>query len=517
MTEHFPILVVIIPLSSSFIIFLFRLTRYRYEWHLSTAATFLSFLISLSLLNTVLRTGAFSYRLGDWAPPWGIEYRVDYLSGFMLVIVALVVFVTSIYAGKSVKEEIGEEGGVPFFALYTLLSAGLFGIILTGDMFNLYVFLEITSLSAYALVGVGRKRRAIVAGFNYLILGSIGACLYLLSVGYLYIMTGSLNMADLAQLLPNLYGSNVVIVGFVFFVVGLALKMALFPLHTWLPDAYTYAPSTVSALIAPTMTKVGAYVMIRVMFTVFKPYFVIELIPVTTILAWIAAVAMIVGSIFAIIQSDLKKMLSYSVVAQIGYIMLGVGLANRLGLTGAILHILNEALTKGVMFSVAGAIVYKLGTSDIYRFTNLYKKMPLTMAAFLIGAFSMVGIPPTCGFFSKLYLILGAIEAKQWVFVAVLLVSSLLNVIYFFRVIEIAYFKPRELATKREQEALKVVYVNGGQYEETATETGSIHMDEVPLSMLIPILLMAAGILVSGMFYFDIIDRVIQFAVPSGI
>lgn len=517
MTEHFPILVVIIPLFMSFIIFLVRLTRYRCEWHLSTAATFLSFLISLFLLYTVLRTGPVSYWLGGWAPPWGIEYRVDYLSGFMVVIVALVVFVTSIYAGKSVKEEIGEEGGVPFFALYMLLVAGLFGIIMTGDMFNLYVFLEITSLSAYALVGVGNKRRAIVAGFNYLILGSIGACLYLLSVGYLYIMTGTLNMADLAQLLPNLYGSKVVLVGFVFFVVGIALKMALFPLHTWLPDAYTYAPSTVSALIAPTMTKVGAYVTIRVMFTVFKPYFAIELISVATILAWIAAFAMIVGSIFAIIQSDLKKMLSYSVVAQIGYIMLGVGLANRLGLTGAILHILNEVLTKGCMFSVAGAIVYKLGTSDIYRFTNLYKKMPLTMAAFLIGAFSMVGIPPTCGFFSKLYLILGSIEAKQWVFVAVLLVSSLLNVIYFFKVIEIAYFKPRELATKREQEALKVVYVNGAQYEEIATETGSLNMDEVPLSMLIPILIMAAGILVSGIFYFTIIAKVIQFAIPSGI
>ena len=515
MIPQSPVLVVVIPLIFAFLTLLFGWWRKGLCYPITLVALSLSFLASLHTLNTVITTGTIHYYMGGWDPPWGIEYVVDYLNAFVLVIISCVTLVVAIYSKKSVEQELPEKI-VFFYTTYLLLVTGLLGIIVTGDMFNLYVFLEIASLAAYALIAIG-KDGAPLASFRYVIMGTIGACFYLLGVGYLYMATGSLNMADLAQLLPNLYSSKVVLVGFTFFVVGVALKMALFPLHTWLPDAYTYAPSAVSALIAPTMTKVGAYVMIRIMFTVFKPYFAIELIPVATLLSWIAAVAMIVGSIFAIIQSDLKKMLSYSVVAQIGYIMLGVGLANRAGLTGAILHILNEAFTKGCMFSVAGAIVYKLGTSNIYSFSNLYKKMPLTMAAFLMGAFSMVGIPPTCGFFSKLYLILGSIDAKQWVFVAVLLISSLLNVIYFFKVIEIAYFKPREMATKKEKEILKVVYADGGSSEEIAMEADPIRMDEVPLTMLIPILIMAAGILLSGIFYFDIITKVIQFAIPGGI
>ena len=496
MTEHFPILVVIIPLLISFLIFISSFTRYRHEWHLSMAATFLSFLISLSLLNTVLRTGPVSYWLGGWAPPWGIEYKVDYLSGFMLVTVSLVVFIITIYAGKSVKKEIGEEGTAPFFALYMLLVTGLLGIIVTGDMFNLYVFLEITSLSAYALVGVGHKRRAIVAGFNYLILGSIGACLYLLAVGYLYIMTGTLNMADLSQRLPAIYDSRVIFSAFALFMAGLSIKMALFPLHTWLPDAHGLAPSVVSPILSGCVIEVGAYAVIRIMFTVFKPYFSIELIPLTTILSWIAAIAMVIGSIFAIIQSDLKRMLAYSSVAQMGYIVLGIGLANRAGLTGAILHILNHAFMKGCLFLVAGAIVYKMDMTNIYRFRGLYRKMPFTMAAFTIAAFSMIGIPPTCGFFSKLYLILGAIDARHWVFVAVILISSILNVIYFFKVIEIAYFEPSESA-----------HANNFH--------GKISIDEAPLTMLIPILVMGAGIILLGIFNGKIISTVIQFAIPA--
>jgi multicomponent Na+:H+ antiporter subunit D len=279
-------------------------------------------------------------------------------------------------------------------------------------------------------------------------------------------------------------------------VVGIGLKMAIYPLHAWAPNAYADAPSTVSGLVAPLMTKVAAYMMIRVMFTVFKPVFFIEVIPVTTILTWMAAVAIIIGSIYAIAQTDLKKMLSYSVVAQIGYIALGIGLANKSGLTGAVLHILNEAFTKGCVFLVAGAIVYKMGACNINEFKNLYRKMPFTMSAFLIGAFSMVGIPPTCGFFSKIYLIMGSIDAGNWVFVAVLLFSSILNVVYFFRVIQIATF-----------ETPMPDYSRDKAYEAVA-------MDEVPLSMLIPIQLMAAGIVLSGIFSTKIISTVIQFVIP---
>jgi len=509
------ILIVLIPLASSYAIPLFGWRWKGSAYYLALMAIGISLVCSLMLLSVVLTQGTIHYYLGGWLPPWGIEYVIDPLNGFMNVVVCIIGLLVTLSSRESVDKELPDKK-VRFYTIYLLLFTGLMGILVTGDVFNLYVFLEIASLTAYALIAIGEDG-APLASFNYIIMGTIGACFYLLGVGYLYIITGSLNIADLAKLLPPLYQSRVVLAAMAFFVIGLSIKMGLFPLHVWLPDAYTYAPSAVSAFIAPLMTKVGCYVIIRIMFTVFKPYFSIDLIPVATMLSWVAAAAAIVGSIFAIAQSDLKRMLSFSIVAQTGYIVLGVGLANRTSLTGSLLHILNEAFTIGCLFSVTAAIVHKLGTSNIYQFGNLYKKMPFTMAAFLMGAFSMVGIPPTCGFFSKLYLILGSIEAKQWVFVAVLLMSTLLNVIYFFKVLEIAYFKPRELATQKEKEVLKVVYADGGSYEEFSLEPVPIRMNEVPLIMLVPLLIMAAGILLSGIFYFVIIERVIRFAIPSAI
>jgi len=505
-TSPLPILIVVVPLMFSFFVPIVGWWRRNLCYPLTIVAIALSALFSIAVLKTVIANGTTHYYLGSWNPPWGIEYVVDHLNAFVVVVMSFIALVVAIYSKRSVEHELPERI-VYFYCTFLLLITGLLGIVVTGDMFNLYVFLEVASLSAYALVAIGNNR-APLASFRYVIMGTIGACFYLLGVGYLYIATGSLNMADLSQILPRLYHSKVIIAAFIFFLVGIGLKMAFFPLHAWLPDAYTYAPSTVSAVIAPTMTKIGCYVLIRIMFTVFKPYFSIELIPVTTLLSWIAAVGMIVGSIFAIAQSDFKRMLSYSVVAQIGYIVLGIGLANRAGLTGAVLHILNEAFTKGCLFAVAGAIVYKIGTSNIYQFRNLYKRMPFTMIAFMIGAFSMIGIPPTVGFFSKLYLILGAIDARQWVFVAVVLLSSVLNVVYFYKVIEIAFLEPRTLATESEKKILQVYWPDGGN------PTG-IRMEEVPLSMLIPLLVMAAGILILGIFSIELISSVIQFAIPA--
>ena len=494
MATHFAALVIIIPLIAALFVPVIGWWKKGLCYPWVVAVLVLPLISSIGILNRVIESGPFSYFLGGWAPPWGIEYAIDYLNAFVLVIISVISLIVSIYSKKSVEKEMPEKV-VPFYTLFLLLVTGLFGIVATGDLFNVFVFLEIAALSCYALMAIGRDG-APLATFRYIIMGTIGASFYLLGVGYLYIITGSLNMLDVAQRLPEFYHSRVVLTAGVFMIVGIGLKMALYPLHAWAPNAYADAPSTVSGLIAPLMTKVAAYMMIRVMFTVFKPVFFIEVIPVTTILTWMAAVAIIIGSIYAIAQTDLKKMLSYSVVAQIGYIALGIGLANKSGLTGAVLHILNEAFTKGCVFLVAGAIVYKMGACNINEFKNLYRKMPFTMSAFLIGAFSMVGIPPTCGFFSKIYLIMGSIDAGNWVFVAVLLFSSILNVVYFFRVIQIATF-----------ETPMPDYSRDKAYEAVA-------MDEVPLSMLIPIQLMAAGIVLSGIFSTKIISTVIQFVIP---
>lgn len=495
MIPQSPVLVVVIPLIFAFLNLLFGWFRRGFCYPITLVALSLSFLASLHTLHIVSTTGTIHYYLGSWKPPWGIEYVVDYLNAFVLVIVSFVSLIVAIYSKRSVEQELPEKI-VFFYCIFLLQVTGFLGIVITGDMFNLYVFLEIASLAGYALIAVGEDG-APFASFNYVIFGTIGACFYLLGVGYLYIVTGSLNIADLTHILPKLYHSKVILVAFAFFLVGVSIKMALFPLHVWLPDAYTYAPSTVSALLAPLMTKVGAYVMIRVMFTVFAPYFSIELIPVTTILGWMAAAAILFGAILALAQIDLKRMLAYILVSEVGYITLGVGLANKNGLTGAILHILNDAFMMLALFLVVGAIMYRSGKREISQLRYLHRKMPFTMAVFVIAALSVIGIPPTCGFFSKWYLILGAIDANKWIFVAVLLVSSLLNVILFFRCIENAYLEPM------------------AEHSSVGSEL-AVTREESPLSMLIPILIAGAGIMSLGVLSGKIISTIIQFALPAG-
>jgi multicomponent Na+:H+ antiporter subunit D len=295
----------------------------------------------------------------------------------------------------------------------------------------------------------------------------------------------------------------VVLVAFGFLLIGIAMKMALFPLHIWLPDAYTYAPSAVSSLIAPLMTKVGAYVMIRIMFGVFDPVFSFEIVPTATLLTSVAGIAILVGCIMALAQVDLKRMLAYILVAEVGYIALGVGLANRNGLTGAILHILNDAFMMACLFFAVGAVVYKTGTRNIHQLGNLNRRMPFTMGALVVAGLSVIGIPPLCGFFSKWYLILGAIDGGQWLFVAVLLASSLLSAILFFRVIDNAYFGHRHAH-------------DGDSHQENAVSPpGRIEIDEAPLSMLVPTLVAAAGIVVLGVSSMKIISAMIQHAVPA--
>ena len=439
--EH-PILVIIIPLISALAIPLLSRINRDLGWFTALAATFLSFICALSLLCGVMATGRISYHLGGWKPPWGIEYAVDHLNGFVLVIITFISFAVAYYAKKSVDKEIGEEKAPIFYSAYMLFVTGLTGVTITGDIFNLYVFIEITSLSAYTLIAMGQRREALIASFNYLILGTIGGTFVLLGVGYLYMVTGTLNMADLSRLLPELYSSNAVRTAFAFFTVGLSLKIALFPLHIWLPKAYTEAPSVVSAVIAATATKVMAYVLIRIMFTVFSVDFNVNVLPVTTILIILSSIAIIMGSVLALAQTNLKRMLAYSSIGQIGYIVLGVALVNKLAMTGALIHILNHALMKGTLFMVAGVLVYTTGICDISGLRGLGRKMPFTMAAFTIAALSMIGVPLTVGFTSKWYLALGALEADMWYLIPVILVSSLLTAVYFWRIVESIYFLP---------------------------------------------------------------------------
>ncbi len=454
---------------------------------ISLVTIFIQLLLSLSILKRVLTEGTIHYWLGGWSPPWGIEYVIDALNAFVLVVVLFMSFMCVIYSKRSIEQE-QPHRIVLFYVVFQLLITGLCGITVTGDIFNLYVFLEISALAAYALIAVA-SGRALKASYNYVIMGSLGACFFLLGAGFLYAVTGTLNMEDLSRLLPPLYENRAVQAAFVFFAVGLSIKVALFPLHIWQPDAYTYAPSVVSVIIATAMAKVSVYALIRVIFSVFTVEFIRSYVGIDIALCWIAAIGIIAGSVLAIMQTNLKRMLAYSSVAQIGYIVLGIGLApmSAWGLVGAVAHILNHALMKGCLFCAAGAFIYKLGLRDIRDFEGLGKKMPYASFAFTIAAISMIGVPPCTGFASKLFLILASLQATEtlpvsgYFFVAVLLTSTLLNLAYFWRVIDRIYFVKSEEG-----------HEGGGQ---------EIKKADVPFSMVVPMLILAVLCIVVGILW----------------
>ena len=353
LSEHLPVLVVIVPLMAAPLCVL--LDHPRAAWRAALVAALVSLAFAIGLLLQVSGGAVISYHLGGWAPPWGIEYRIDLLAAFVLLLVTAMARLVLMFARRSVEQEIPTERTTRFYAAFLLALTGLLGIVVTGDLFNVFVFLEISSLSSYALISMGRDRRALTAAFQYLVMGTIGATFILIGIGFLYMMTGTLNMADLAARLPAVADTRTVLAAFAFLTVGIGLKLALFPLHLWLPNAYTYAPSVVTAFLAATATKVAVYVLLRFMFTIFGAEFALETMPFNTILLVLGIAGILSASMVAIFQDNVKRMLAYSSVAQIGYMVLGIGLATTAGLTAGIVHLFNHALMKGALFLALGA------------------------------------------------------------------------------------------------------------------------------------------------------------------
>jgi multicomponent Na+:H+ antiporter subunit D len=385
--------------------------------------------------------GEIHYALGGWVAPYGIEYVVDPVNAWVIVIVALIGALVTPYARMSVEREISEDRIPLFYAAFILCLTGLLGIAVTGDVFNVFVFLEISSLSAYALIALGKDRRALTASFQYLIMGSVGATFIVIGIGLMYVMTGTLNMADLANRLPEVASTRTIPVAFTFLTVGITLKLALFPLHLWLPNAYTYAPSAVTVFIASTATKVAVYLLLRFFFTIFGVTFSFDVMQLDRILMPLALVAILTMSLVAIYQENVKRLLAYSSIAQIGYIVLGISLASVLGLTAGILHLFNHALMKGALFMSMGCVMYRVGSVRLERMGGLGRAMPWTMAAFVVGGLSLIGAPLTVGFISKWYLVQAALEQGMWPVAGVVLLGSLLALMYVWKVIEVAYFR----------------------------------------------------------------------------
>jgi len=438
--NQLPVIQILLPMIAAPLCAL--ITRAQWAWALATVVTWLSLGVAILLNMQVVELQSISYQLGGWAPPWGIELRIDDLNAFMLLLVTGIASVVMVAANKSIASEVASEKVPLYYTAYLLCLAAMIGICITGDAFNVFVFLEISSLSTYALMAMGKDRRALLATFRYLIMGTIGATFILIGIGLLYQLTGTLNMADLAQRLPELHDNRVMQAAFAFFILGVSIKVAVYPLHYWLPNGYTFAPSIATAFLAGTATKVSLYVMMRFIFDVFGIEFSFNQMHVQHILIPLSVVGILVGSMAAIYQDDIKRMLAYSSVAQLAYITLGIAIASETSLTASVVHIFNHGLVKSALFLCVACMAFTVGSSKLSELSGIARRMPWTVLAFTVAGISLIGVPLTAGFITKWYLILAVIEYGWWPLAMVLVISSLMAVAYVWRVVDYLWFQP---------------------------------------------------------------------------
>jgi multicomponent Na+:H+ antiporter subunit D len=392
-------------------------------------------------VQQVSRAGTLRYAMGGWPAPAGIEFVVGDFNTPLLLLVSGIAVVIAVYSRRSIAAEMEARQAVLLYGCLCLTLAGLLGLTITGDVFNAFVFLEISSLSTYTMIAMGRHRRALLASFRYLVVGTVGAVFVLIGIGLAYAVTGTLNMTDLAQRLSGLHGNRALYAAVVFVFVGLLVKMAVFPLHAWLPGAYAEAPSVVSAFVAAVSTKVAIYLAGRLAFTVFGAALVFRVMPLDQIGLVLAGLAMLVGSAAACLQNDLKYLLAWSSVAQIGYIVAGFSLATTAGVSAAYLHMINHAITKAALFAIAGLLLLRFGSVRLTELAGLGRRMPWTFAAIVVAGLGLIGVPPTAGFVSKWALMAAFVESGQWPILVVMLASSLLAVLYLGRIVEVAWFR----------------------------------------------------------------------------
>ena len=452
---NLPALVVAIPLLLSPVAAM--TTVAGLAWLLAVLGSGAAFLCALLLQGAVTGGESFSYFLGNWPPPWGIEFVVDAPSAFTVLVMSGLAFVATLFARTALLAEIAEADAGKAYAAWLLACGGLSGLVMTGDAFNLFVFLEISALSSVILIalGAGRDRRALIAGYNYLVIGAVGATFYVIGVGFIYAVTGSLNMADLAVRIPEVPQTTVVMVGFGFMMAGILVKAAIFPVHIWLPAAYAFAPSAVSSLLAAIATKAALYVMARIVFDVFAGMPDMTGFALQFVLVPLALGGIFIGTILAIYENDIKKLLAFSSVAQIGYIALAFGVSTTAGIAAGFIHIGNHALIKGGLFVAVGAYAVILGRRiNLAQMMGLGRRMPITTTAFLICGLSLIGLPLTAGFISKLYLVRALLEAEMIIVVGLVLASSAMSVAYLWKIVEVLWKPAEDSASLRESPAL---------------------------------------------------------------
>ncbi len=453
--KNLPMLVVLTPLMMSLIVVL--ISNNFLSWLLTLFTTLITFIFSLLLYQEVYLHTAISYALGNWVPPLGIEYLIDKVSIIPIIIIALISFLATFFASKIMPAEINNSSISKVYSLWLLAIAGLIGLVTTGDAFNLFVFLEISSLASVALVAMGgqKDKQALVAAYNYLILGAIGATFYVIGVGLLYGITGTLNLADLSNRIAAISDNKALIAGFGFMVIGIMLKAAVFPLHIWLPRAYAYAPSAVSVLLAATATKASLYILARILFSVFDISDNLVTYTLQYIILPLSILAMFAGTIMAIYEKDIKRLLAHSSIAQIGYITLAFAIGTKASVAAGFIHLFNHALIKGALFMAITSMGFYINKRiTINNLLGLGRAMPITFVCFVICSLSLAGIPLTAGFISKLYIIKASISADGIWIAFLILASSALSVVYLWKMIEALWFheSPKEPNIKEKPE-----------------------------------------------------------------
>ncbi|MFH1801046.1 MAG: monovalent cation/H+ antiporter subunit D family protein [Candidatus Omnitrophota bacterium] len=438
-------LFVVVPLGGAFLTTIIGRRVKRLPDLVGVIATFCLFCFSVWAVAIVKQHGVLVYSVGAWRPPVGITLVLDALTSFMLVTVNTVVFLIAVYSVRYMEHFTSKW---KFFTLFLLLVGGMNGVIITGDLFNLFVFLEIAAVASYALVAFGTEKYELEAAFKYGVMSSVSSLFILLGIAFLYAYTSTLNMADMAAVLSKKGPNEIIPMVSILFIMGFGLKAALVPFHAWLPDAHPSAPAPISATLSGVLIKsLGAYTICRIFFNVigFSE-------GVSYVLLVLGTLSMVGGVFLAVGQWDFKRLLAYHSISQMGYVILGIGLGTPLGILGGLFHLFNHSIFKSLLFLNSGAVEYATGTRDLQRMGGLFKKMPVTGTTNLIASMSIAGIPPFNGFWSKLLIIVACVQAGRYGFAFWAVFASILTLASFMKVMKYVYYGklPKALADTKE-------------------------------------------------------------------
>ena len=486
MNHQLPAILFLLPLFAAISMPVVCLKHRHWSQPISVATLAAMVLVSILNLHNVIHHGEVRYVFSGWTAPLGIEWVADGLASIILVLLSALSLLGVVFTGPTSPKDLGGRI-VHYHTLILLLVTSMTGILFAGDLFNLFVFLEVAAISSYALIGVAGGR-ALFAAFRYLIVGTLGASFFLLGVSYLYAVTGTLNMTDMVDRLPLLLNSKALLGGLLFMFIGLGIKMALVPFHSWLPEAYTYAPDSISPILASLVTKVALLAWVRIIYWVFNASIIINDIPILLLMEVVGALAAVIGAGLALAQRDIKMMFAYGGISHIGIILIGIGQGNQTGFAGGVFYLLNDSVMQAGLFFLAGVAFYQYGVRTIDDLGRVGKQAPWLTGSLIVVALGMIGLPPTGGFFGKWNIILGALEASNYVSVAAVLLATLLTLAYFVKLFE-------------------------GIFRQTSTGF-DLQFGEFPLSFKMTLGVTSAAIMLLGLFSSPIVQLLLNHALP---